>query len=79
MNRSSPSLNRVWEYPEHQVKLDSIHPISAVSMLVASVFTMAGVTMEGPEDIFSLSLLVSSIYSSKGTGSAFYVISLYTP
>ena len=61
MSRFSPSLNRVEEYPEHQVKLDAIHLISEVSMSVASVFTLAGVTMEGPEDLFSLSLLISLI------------------
>ena len=72
MSRSSPSLNYVGDYTEHQVKLDAIHPISAVSMLVASVFTTTGVNMEGPEDVFSISLLVSSIYLSKGTGAAFY-------
>ena len=48
VSRFSPSLNRVEEYPEHRVKLDAIHLISEVSMSVASFFTLAGVTMEGP-------------------------------
>ena len=40
-------------------------------MWVNSVFTMEGVTMEGPEEVFYLSLLVSLIYSPKDTGAAF--------
>ena len=59
MIRSSPFLNPVGEYPEHQVNLDAIHSISAVPMSAASVFIMAGVTMEEQEGVFSLSLLVS--------------------
>ena len=39
------------EYTVHQGKLNLLQPISLSSVSRASVFTMTGVTMEGPDDV----------------------------
>ena len=45
----------------HQGKLKFCQPISAGSGFMAYVFTMAGVTAEGPEEVASLSPLDSLV------------------
>ena len=62
------SISRTWwyilgEYPVNQIKLNRRRSISLSSGLRASIFTMAGVVVEVLEEIASLRLMNSSVYS----------------
>ena len=55
----------------YQGKLDLCHPISLSSGSSTSVLNMVGVNKEGPEEVDSLRLRSSLIYSSRLIGGAF--------
>ena len=52
----------------HQGKLNLRHTISASSGYRDSVFTTAGVTSEGKEEVYYLIHLTSLVYSFRGMG-----------
>ena len=61
------SISRPWhyllvEYPVHHGKLNHRHPISLISGSRVSIFTMASVVLEIPEEVASISLLTFSVY-----------------
>ena len=61
MRSSSPLRYLLGDYPVHQGKLNLRHPISLSSGSSTSVFTTAGVTKEGPEDVDYLRLKTSLV------------------
>ena len=52
----------------HQVNINLLHPISAISGSSASIFTISEVMYEGPEEIVSRRRLTLVIYLSKYMG-----------
>ena len=56
MRGSIPLWYILGEYPVHQGKLNIRHPIYLSSGFMVSVFIMAGVTKEVPEELYSLRL-----------------------
>ena len=57
----------------HQVKLKFLHNISASSGSSASVFTIARLVSEGPEEIYSCRRLTLVMYCSNERGSVLSV------
>ena len=55
-------------YPVHHGKLNLRQPVSTSSVSRASVFTIVGVTSEGPEEVGSLKCLTSLMYSAMEMG-----------
>ena len=61
INRSSPLRYIFGEYPVHHEKLNIHQPISFNSGSRTSVFNMAGVTIDGPYEVYSRSCLTTSV------------------
>ena len=71
MRRSSPLWYLLGGYPVHQGNLNLGLLISLSSGSRTSVFTMVGVTKKDPEELDSLVLRISLMYSSRLVGEAF--------
>ena len=71
MRRSSPLWYLLGGYPVHQGNLNLGLLISLSSGSRTSVLNMPGVTKEGPEEVDSLRLRSSLIYSSRLIGGLF--------
>ena len=63
MSRYRPLRYLFGGYPIHQGKLNLRHPIYLSSGSSTSILTMVGVTMEGPEEVDSLSCFTSLVQS----------------
>ena len=75
VSRSRPLQYLFGEYPVHQVKLNLRHPISLSLVSSTSDFTMAGLMMEGPEEVDCLSCFTLLVHSSRLMGGIIWEIS----
>ena len=68
---SKPLIYDLGKYPENQVKLNYLHPISISSGSIDLVLTVAEVASYGPEEVFYLRLFESFNLWYRGIRSAF--------